>query len=273
MSATHLSKRAGLSQGQARLICIISIIIGATLIATTSLVTYHILRRRRKRENNHFRQACLRDPGLTWEEYERKGRLTRSRLLFEEEIQRSNMIRKSQQSRASDRKESSTVSVDHLQGLGNLQPLPSRSKSWHGRSKHAGAIDYSQHGDVEPGRTGNGDGVGLARDVTLADWSSVHASVERTWQLFHGKKFPTLPSGTHGGQLESRHDNDELEDEPPRPPTARLKTPPLLSHPIFRDDNTQHPPKHTSLPTELARAKTDPKIVTTTSSGVGLEEV
>lgn len=243
MLAMYVSRRADIAQGRGRLIWIISIVVGATVVATATLVVFHLIRHRRRREQNHFRQAWLRDPSLTWEEYARKGRLTRSRLWFEDEVQRSNMIRKSQQSRTSDHKDSGAVSVE--QELPQLQTSPSRSKSWHGRSRNTFLIGC---GNVESGR-GHGDSDTLPREV-LADWSSVHASVERTWQLLHGKKFPTLASRSDG-QLW----NNDDEDVPSRPPTVRLKTPPLLSHPIFRDGNEQHRPKHMSLPTELTRAK------------------
>lgn len=273
------SKRAGLAQDRTRLIWIISITVGATVVATTMLVVFHLMRHRRQRQNKHFRQACLRDPGLTREEYERKGRLTRSRLLFEEEIQRSDMIRKSQQSRTSDRKHGSAVSSEQELVLPQrLQRSPSRSQSWHGRSRStaparplaapAGGKDYSDPvPDVE---RGDGDfghgGVAPAREgQVLADWNSVHASVERTWQLLHGRNRPAPPrTAATPGSGQSRRDDDDNntpqdQDAPPRPPSVRLKTPPLLSHPIFRDGNAAHRSKHMSLPTELTRVKTEPR--------------
>lgn len=277
-----ISKRVDSVQNRTRLIWIISTIIGATVFATAILVIFHLAQHRRRRDNSDFREACLRDPGLTWEEYERKGRLTRSRILFEEEIQRSNMIRKSQQSRTSDRKVENgsgltlASSYEHELELGHLQRSPSRSKSWHGRSKSTRAtpVGYAQGGDRgDP----EDDGV-LAREV-LADWNSVHASVERTWQLLHGRKYPTSTlAARRTGQLCSQgsrdNDNNDAEENelPSRPPTVRLKTPPLLSHPIFRDGNTQYRPKHMSLPTELTRAKTEPRRVDTASSGLDQKE-
>lgn len=273
MLSLHLSKRAGLPRGRARLIWIISIIVGATVIAITILVTFLLVRHRRRRGNRHFKEACLRDPGLTWEEYERRGRLTRSRLLFEEEIQRSNMIRKSQQSRTSDRKEGDFSAVSSEQELAQMPRSPSRSKSWHGRSRSALAAPVSAlNDDVEAGGE-HGDGVVLAREV-VADWNSVHASVEQTWQILHGRKLPTLASraAATGQWWNDNHNNDNNssssnnQDDPSRLPTVRLKTPPLLSHPIFRDGNTQHQSRHMSLPTELTRSKTEPR------SGLGRKE-
>lgn len=284
----RFSKRAGLAQDRTRLIWIISITVGATVVAMTMLVIFHLVRHRRRRENKHFRQACLRDPSLTREEYERKGRLTRSRLLFEEEIQRSNMIRKSQQSRTSDRKHGSAVSSEQeLVMPCRLQRSPSRSQSWHGRSRSTAQARPAPDGegcspsDVERGEGDFGhDGIAPARDVqVLADWNSVHASVERTWQLLHGRYRPALAPRTAAAAAtgQSRGDNDDNntprdQDALPRPPTVRLKTPPLLSHPIFRDGNAAHRSKHMSLPTELTRVKTEPRGVNMrTGQGDGLD--
>lgn len=314
-----LPKRARLAQpDRTRLIWIISITVGATVLATTTLVLFHLVRRRRRRQQQQyvppgdtphqgsrqpagrgFRQACLRDPGLTWDEYARKGRFTRSRLLFEEEVQRSAMIRKSQQSRASDRKTAGSavsseqdLEVPQEQVL-LLQRSPSRSRSWHGRSKNmaqqasrGGGCSASSPPDVEGVGGGRGqDGVLPARPREaqfLADWNSVHASVERTWQLLHGRNRPvlaplatTVPTTAVTGQPRQTYDDDDQHDSlgrdaPSRPPLVRLKTPPLLSHPIFRDGNAAHRPKHMSLPTELTRAKTEPSRRTATTRGDGL---
>lgn len=320
-----LPKRARLAQpDRTRLIWIISITVGATVLATTTLVLFHLVRRHRRRQQHNaprdntphqgsrqplagrgFRQACLRDPGLTWDEYARKGRFTRSRLLFEEEVQRSAMIRKSQQSRASDRKTLAGSAVSSEQDLEVLQEQvlllqrsPSRSRSWHGRSKSmqaqhqasragGGCSASSPPGQVERGEAGSGQEAGVLpagpREAQfLADWNSVHASVERTWQLLHGRNRPVLaPLAATGsttavaGQPRQTCDDDDQHDSlgqdgPSRPPLVRLKTPPLLSHPIFRDGNAAHRPKHMSLPTELTRAKTEPSRRTGTTRSDGL---
>ncbi|KAI1205325.1 uncharacterized protein F4807DRAFT_471169 [Annulohypoxylon truncatum] len=76
-------------------------IIGAAVILTLAFVGHAILRRRRKVAFREFEAARLRDPTLTWEVYARRRRFTHSRLLFEQELQRSIIIRKSQQSRTS----------------------------------------------------------------------------------------------------------------------------------------------------------------------------
>ncbi|ROV99138.1 hypothetical protein VMCG_06689 [Cytospora schulzeri] len=182
--------------------------------------------------SRNFSQAQLRDPSLTWEEFERRGNLTRSRLMFEEELLRNAMIRKTQQNRESGSKEA--VTAEEV-----VRPIRTRSKTWHGRTK-------GQDINIEDGRQ-------LLQETTT-DWGSAQANVERTWQLLHGKKYPP-----QGGNRPLWDEGDE--GAPQRPPTVRLKTPPLLSHPVFQESPGQVPPKHLSLPTELIRLKTEPGIV------------
>lgn len=214
---------------QSRLILIVSISAGMAIILSITFALLYSFYSRRK-TTRRFRKACLREPHLTWDEYERRDRLTRSRRLFEEEVQRSNIIRKSQQSRASDCKD-----VTVVEEFVSFRP---QTRTWHGRSR-------SQGFDVEEGRD-------MVRE-NATDWGLAEASVERTWQLLHGKKSPP-PGGR--GLLWSEDD----EDAPQRPPTVRLKTPPLLSHPLFKDGNARRHgrPRHMSLPTELTRVKTEP---------------
>ncbi|KUI65100.1 hypothetical protein VM1G_11323 [Cytospora mali] len=214
---------------------IIPVILGSLVILTLTLIGFGITKRRRDTKRR-FNEAQLRDPSLTWEEYERRGNLTRSRLLFEEDLLRSAIIRKTQQDRASASREAV--------GAEGVQPTRSRSKTWHGRTK-------SQDMDREDGRQ-------LLQE-SGPDWGSAQASVERTWQLLHGKKHPSTVD-----DKPPRADDDE--DSPERPPTVRLKTPPLLSHPVFRGWPGQHPPRHTSLPTELTRVQTEPGTVSSLSA-------
>ncbi|KAI0891093.1 hypothetical protein F4806DRAFT_338052 [Annulohypoxylon nitens] len=61
----------------------------------------HAMLRRRQAAIREFEAARLRDPTLTWEVYARRRRFTHSRLLLEQELLRSTIIRKSQQSRTS----------------------------------------------------------------------------------------------------------------------------------------------------------------------------
>ncbi|ROV94424.1 hypothetical protein VSDG_05912 [Cytospora chrysosperma] len=212
------------------LVIILPVVLGTLVVLTLTLISFGIMKRRRKIKR-HFHHARLRDPSLTWEEFERRGNLTRSRLLFEEELLRNAIIRKTQQNRESGSKESVPTDV--------VRPTRSRSKTWHGRTRN-------QDIEIEDGRQ--------LLHQTGTDWGSAQANVERTWQLLHGKKCPPL------GGNRSLWDEDD-EGAPQRPPTVRLKTPPLLSHPVFKGSPGQVPPKHLSLPTELIRVKTEPGIV------------
>lgn len=184
---------------------------------------------RRRAINNKFQQACLRDPGLTWDEYIRRGRLTQSRLIFEEEIQRSVMIRKCQQSRASDYQDTITTQETLT------RPARSRSRTWHGDSQSSECYEN----DVEQARD--------SRREIIADWEYAEATVDRTWHLLHRSKSPPSRNGLRWNQAAG------LE----RAMSVRPKTPPLLSHPLFRDITEQQRPKHMSLPTALPRAKTE----------------
>lgn len=210
-----------------------STLAAGVLVITAVLVVLRQLQRRRI-IRNQFQQAYLRDPSLTWDEYERRGRLTRSRLMFEEDIQRSVMIRKCQQSRASDCKD--TVAVEGV----DIRPIRSRSRTWHGHSRRSEWEDS----DVEQARR-------LPRG-TVADWYSAEASVDRTWQLLHRSKSPLARNGLLRNQP---WETDACALQ--LAPIARPKTPPLLSHPLFRDGSHHYRPKHVSLPTELTRARID----------------
>lgn len=224
-----------------RLLVIILPSVLGTLILLTVTLTILNTTRRRLRLKAHFGQAQLRDPGLTWEEFERRGALTRSRLVLEEELLRNAMIRKTQQSRQSQSggKEAADEQQQQQEAAdASVRPARTRSKTWHGRT---GGLDV----DVEDGRQL------LQEELEGVDWGSAQASVERTWQLLHGKKYPSL----EGKRLLLCEDDGGV---PRRPPTVRLKTPPILSHPVFQDSVGQVPPKHLSLPTELIRVRTEP---------------
>lgn len=210
--------------GSDTLIVAISVGVGVAIIISAILVGLKIVERRHKAKQR-FKEAQLREPTLTWIEHGRRCKLTRSRLMVEEEMQRHKIIRKTQQSRASDR-------VDPEQAANKwTRPARSRSKTWHGRAK-------SSDTDVE---------VGPELEERCLDWGSAEAHVLRTFQVLNGKKHPS-------------HRPRRSEDDgnvPRRPPTIRLKTPPLFSHPMFRTSDCD-PPKHLSLPTELIRMRTDP---------------
>lgn len=65
-------------------------------------------------------------------------------------------------------------------------------------------------------------------------------AVRTTWQGFHSSRGG---GGGGGGDLA-------------RPPLVRLKTPPLLSHPMFRNGGSgMYSFRHLSLPAELTRSK------------------
>ena len=208
--------------GSRTLIIAVSIGVGVAIVISEALIGFNVLERRRK-ARRRFKEARQRDPSLTWDEHDRRGKLTRSRLVVEEEMQRHKIIRRTQQSRASDRQDPTQI------GSKWTRPTRSRSKTWHGRAK-------SSDTDVE---------VGPELEERCLDWGSAEAHVLRTFQVLNGKKHPS-------------HRPRRSEDDgnvPRRPPTIRLKTPPLFSHPMFR---TSDPPKHLSLPTELIRMHTDP---------------
>ncbi|KAI1086187.1 hypothetical protein F5B19DRAFT_181945 [Rostrohypoxylon terebratum] len=76
-------------------------LIGVACAITLAFAGHAMLRRRRQAALREFEAARLRDPALTWDVYARRRRFTHSRLLFEQELLRSTIIRKSQQSRTS----------------------------------------------------------------------------------------------------------------------------------------------------------------------------
>lgn len=210
--------------GSHTLILAISVGAGVAIVISAILVGLKIVERRCK-SKRRFKEAQSRDPTLTWDEHDRRCKLTRSRLMVEEEMQRHKIIGKTQQSRASNR-------IDPDQAGNKWTRLTrSRSKTWNGRAK-------SNHMDVE---------TGPQMEERCLDWGSAEAHVLRTFQVLNGKKHPA-------------HSPQRSEDDgnvPRRPPTIRLKTPPLFSHPMFRSSDSD-PPKHLSLPTELIRIHTDP---------------
>lgn len=252
MILERLSQRAAHTPTNLKLILIVTTLAGGILVLTASLVALRQLQRRRKL-CQPFQQAYLHEPGLTWDEYGRRGRLTRSRLMLEEESHRSTMIRKCRQSRASE-KDAATAEEPPPS---TARPPRSRSRTWHGQSKDAEGI-------AAPPRAGGQD----SPRVAGADGgSSAEAGVDGTWQLLHRSRSPpALPGGR--GMLWSENGDGPSAQQQPHPPTVRLKTPPLLSHPLFRDGHSHCRPKHMSLPTELTRAKIEP-VCTSPTNGDG----
>ncbi|TKW49663.1 hypothetical protein CTA1_1156 [Colletotrichum tanaceti] len=241
---------------------ILSTVLGAALLLAVALAAYFfIVRRRRRRKQQSaedFKDACLRDPDLTWDEYARRTRLTRSRILLAEEELRDTIIRKSLQDRASSvtvdpvvaaaaaasAAAASAASGPDSPGSPDAAPVSppprTRTRTWHGRNRSKTSIDAEE-------------GEGLLMALRGGDWTEHEARVERTWQLLH-KKYPTrrvtLPVEEEGEGV--RESGGGLV----RPPTIRLKTPPLLSHPMFRGWRPENSAvRHTSLPTELDSIK------------------
>ncbi|GKT46165.1 uncharacterized protein ColSpa_06346 [Colletotrichum spaethianum] len=213
---------------------IISTVLGTAFFLAIAIAAYFIIARRRKRQfAEDYKNACLRDPDLTWEEYTRRTKLSQSRIMLAEEELRNTIIRKSLQNRTS-------ITINPVDSCSSDMDTPvspparTRSRTWHGRNRSKTSIEAEE-------------GEGLLMSVR-GDWTEHEARVERTWQLLH-KKYPTrrvtLPVEEESGG-------------PIRPPTIRLKTPPLLSHPMFRGWNAEGPVRHSSLPTELAKVKPAP---------------
>ncbi|KAL0932773.1 uncharacterized protein CTRU02_211736 [Colletotrichum truncatum] len=197
---------------------IVSTVLGCLIFVVASISIFFVVTRRKRQLAQEYKAECLRNPSLTWEEYSRRTKLSQSRIMLEQELQRSIMIRKSLQTRVD-------VTVTPVS-----PPARTRSRTWHGRSFSRANTDEEE-------------GEGLLMSLR-GDWTEHEARVERTWQILH-KKYPTrrvtLPVEEDSG--------------PVRPPTIRLKTPPLLSHPMFRGWNGESEVKHSSLPTELAKIK------------------
>ncbi|KAK1993852.1 hypothetical protein LX36DRAFT_585503 [Colletotrichum falcatum] len=226
--------------GDTRTLIIISAVLGTAFLLAIAAAAYLVFTRRQRRQYaEDYKDACLRDPDLTWEMYARRTRLTQSRIMLAEEELRETIIRKSLQARTS--MTVSTVGPPPYSPDAETPPVSpparTRSKMWqHGR----GGRSKSGAEDEE------GEGLLVAAAAARSDWDEHEARVERTWELLH-KKYPTrrvtLPVG------------DDDADGPVRPPTIRLKTPPLLSHPMFRGWTAEGPARHSSLPRELTGTK------------------
>ncbi|CAI0641929.1 hypothetical protein CGCSCA5_v006923 [Colletotrichum siamense] len=220
--AVDFSGNTAASTPSTKTLIIVSAVLGSLILTVAAVTIYLVITRaRRKKQLAHeYNTAILRNPNLTWEEYARRTKLSHSRILLEEELQRSIMIRKSLQSRT----DVSTVTPVS-------PPARTRSRTWHARTSSRTSVEDEEEGE------------GLLMSLR-GDWTEHEARVEKTWQILH-KKYPTrrvtLPVEEDAG--------------PVRPPTIRLKTPPLLSHPMFRGWNGETEMKHSSLPTELAKIK------------------
>ncbi|KAI2465730.1 hypothetical protein F4781DRAFT_408089 [Annulohypoxylon bovei var. microspora] len=196
----------------------ISSILGAAVIITLALVGHAILRRRRKAAFRAFEAARLRDPTLTWEVYVQRRRLTHSRLLFEEELQRSTIIRKSQQSRTS-------IINKRVEGI---------SKSINNK-----------------GGEGKEDETFLKTRWGDDNWPLEASYAENNRDPMNDNRYPLAL-----GNIQLAEEGDKRDYICPT--NIQLKTPPLLAHPAFRDCNRPFPPRSSSLPMEMTRTKAFP---------------
>ncbi|KAK8068923.1 hypothetical protein PG994_005539 [Apiospora phragmitis] len=109
---------------------IISTVLGSALILAIILTALLLWSRKRQRKWADYREACLRDPNLTWDDYERRRKLSRSILIWEEEVQRDIILRKTLQSRTS-LNTTRTQPRTPTSATTTRQPKRMRSQSWH----------------------------------------------------------------------------------------------------------------------------------------------
>ncbi|KAK7931268.1 hypothetical protein PG985_001980 [Apiospora marii] len=235
-----------------RNLIIISTVLGSALILASILTALLLWSRRRQRKLAGYREACLRDPNLTWDDYERRRKLSRSILIWEEEVQRDIILRKTLQSRTSLTTNPTTAQQPRTpQSAANdktnntkttntsRQPRRMRSRSWHpSMTTKPETSDYY----LEPTAADE------HRDGFVQEWRDIEASLEQTWQILTGKRHPSTDSGRR--PLLRRQSLDE--EAPTRPPTALLRQPSLWAHPAFRG-LVRSSTKHSSLPATVGR--------------------
>ncbi|KAK7942585.1 uncharacterized protein PG986_011698 [Apiospora aurea] len=247
----------GSSTGGPRNLIIISTVLGSALLLATVLTLLLLWSRKRQRRRAEYREARLRDPTLTWDDYERRRKLRRSMLMWEEEVQRDIILRKTLQSRTSFNTSQSqlrtartrtppsptatahTTHTTHATRTTHTrtqrQPKRMRSQSWHPSTVRAGTNSASF-----PEMTENEH-----RDGFVQEWRDIEASLDMTWQILTGKRHPSTDDTR-------RHLLRDSSDEPlARPPTALLKQPSLWAHPAFRG-LVRTGPKHSSLPATIS---------------------
>ncbi|KAF3769511.1 hypothetical protein M406DRAFT_325018 [Cryphonectria parasitica EP155] len=211
------------------IILVFSSIGGLILLASVILVVLR-LRNELHLDTSTCQESWINEPGITYNEYERRCRLVSKRLSVEES-QRIRIIRKSQQRR-----------------LDALSQPP--SSTYHGNR------------NVKTVEKGPQENITIA-DEKYVSWELAQANVERTWRLHHdrgSRLHQKSTSATIPEQINGTGNDSGDGDISQRPPSVRLKTPPLLSHPLFRDGNERFRSRHLSLPTELTRAKTSPMV-------------
>ncbi|KAL8371192.1 hypothetical protein RB595_001170 [Gaeumannomyces hyphopodioides] len=282
-----------------RSLIIVSSVLGAAIIAILAAVAAVVLRRRHRRRRA-YDAARARDPylirpeyddrrhGLRWltasSPYQNSDRHASRRGgggggggggCVDVEAQRSEMIRKSLQSRSMvniagppNQDAPPTPSIPHPFAaapdaaatteslVAAPKPARTRSRTWHGGRLPNGSDDDDRGGDEDGGNRGSGGG---------DDVRSAQARVDYMWQLLNRKG--GYSSSSPSPAAAANEDDDDDDDPAPRPPTIRLKTPPLLSHPAFRNWSSAgyggegprpRTPKHSSLPTELMAIRPSP---------------
>ncbi|KAK8097802.1 uncharacterized protein PG998_013288 [Apiospora kogelbergensis] len=211
---------------------IISTVLGSALILAIVLTAVLLWSRKRARKLASYREACLRDPNLTWDDYERRRKLSRSILIWEEEVQRDIILRKTLQSRTS----------FSIHTKPTTPPSPPRHAA---AEENAVPVVAPQHLPARHAR--------LSRDVRGAP-GRVRPGVEG----YRGLLRTDLADPDGQATPVDRRRKEALtrkgsSDEPPtRPPTALLRQPSLWAHPAFRGlvrSNT----KHSSLPATVGR--------------------
>lgn len=232
-----------------RNLIIISTVLGSALILASVLTGLLLWSRRRQRKLAGYREACLRDPNLTWDDYERRRKLSRSILIWEEEVQRDIILRKTLQSRTSlhtnpagatqPRTPPFAAAAANTDGKASKtntrQPRRMRSQSWHPSMTKPETSSYY----LEPMTDEHRDGF-------VQEWRDIEASLEQTWQILTGKRHPAPDDGRRPLLRGS------LDEAPTRPPTALLRQPSLWAHPAFRG-LVRSSTKHSSLPATVGR--------------------
>lgn len=220
-----------------RNLIIISTGLGSALILATVLTGLLLWSRKRQRKLAGYREACLRDPNLTWDDYERRRKLSRSILIWEEEVQRDIILRKTLQSRTSLNTQPRTPqSAANTNTTRTRQIKRMRSQSWHPSTcTKPEASNYYLEATADE-----------HRDGFVQEWRDIEASLEQTWQILTGKRHPSTDDGRRPLLRGS------LDEAPTRPPTALLRQPSLWAHPAFRG-LVRSGTKHSSLPATVGR--------------------
>ncbi|KAI6332271.1 hypothetical protein MCOR30_004576 [Pyricularia oryzae] len=237
-----------------RPLIVVSSIMGAAVLVMAIITACIMVRRSRKRRSQataEYTAARQRDPNLSWQEYERRCKLSNSTMFLEAESQRALMISKSLKSRPSlDRPELAEDAVITDPGLPPSPPTPTKASLWTRGRRHASgpealAMNDSDMEDKEmllspsqkpqfktsPERPGSSGSAGSLRSPVH---SSSNSSRRWVWELPDGKKCPPAWANSN-----ARWSGD-LRDAPPPvpPPSIRARTPPIWAHPAFRPEGS-----------------------------------